>query len=61
MNHSHGTTAGNSTSTGVASGSNDEVTNPFQSKLWGIRLAIQRGYDALYAVQVIIYVWCCVV
>ena len=33
----------------------DELIVPFQSKLWGVRMAIQRGYDALYAVQVCLY------
>jgi hypothetical protein len=32
-----------------------ELKNPFSSRLWTMRRAVQRGYEALYTVQVIIY------
>jgi hypothetical protein len=32
-----------------------ELKNPFSSRLWTMRRAVQRGYEALYTVQVIIH------
>jgi hypothetical protein len=29
-----------------------ELKNPFSSRLWTMRRAVQRGYEALYTVQV---------
>jgi hypothetical protein len=29
-----------------------ELKAPFTSRLWATRLAVQRGYEALYTVQV---------
>lgn len=32
----------------------NELKSPFSSKLWSIRVAVQRGYEALFTVQVLI-------
>ena len=33
-------------------GTGGDAKSPFSSRLWTMRLAVQRGYEALYTVQV---------